>query len=374
MSNKKYFTNWSQQYRCQPDRVHYPASTAEIIESVNQARQVRVFGSGHSPSDIAMSNRDLIVLDCFNKIIDIDLSTETVLIQGGVTLKQLNSALAARGLALPNLGSISEQTVAGAMATATHGTGLSHGVLSTLIIEMTLINAFGKEIKISSSNNQKFFDAAKCHLGALGIVTELKLKVCKAFDLEVKEQPNDLETVLAELPERLKNDYYRFWYLPHVDRVWEWAATRQAPTNSSKRLQKFSFRRWYEEKLIGYHTLQLLLYIATYKDHLIPKINRWYADLMFAKAKTSREDSVSQFNFDCLFKQYVNEWSIPIERTAEAIMQIRQIIVDCNYKVHLPIEVRFVAKDDIWLSPCQGRDSCYIGVISYLPYGKKKRL
>jgi L-gulonolactone oxidase len=374
MRNKKHFINWSNQYQCRPTYVHHPASTGEarniIRQAVERKTKIRVFGSGHSPSDIAMSNYDLICSDRLNQILNINWDSQTIVTQAGVTLKELSEGLGQHGLALPNLGSISDQTVGGAIATATHGTGLNYGILSTIIQEITLVTALGEVIKISKDENSQLFNAAKCHLGSLGLVTELKLRTTKEFDLEVQEQPGTLENVLDTLPKRLQADHYRFWYLPHVDKVWEWSATRKPPGKTTPRQNFFQrLQSWYQEKLIGYYTFELLLYLATYNQGLIPSINSWYVQQMFSQPKHSQGNSVDQFNFNCLFKQQVNEWAIPIEHTAEAILQIRQMIIKKDYQVHLPIEVRFVKGDDIWLSPCQGRDSCYIGVITYMPYG-----
>ncbi len=373
--NQKPFKNWAGQYECTPARVHYPSSTDDIQRLVGDAAQrgsrIRVFGSGHSPSDIAMSDEDLVIVNRLDRVLSVDCRDRVAVTQAGVTLAQLNQVLAENGMALPNLGSISKQTIAGAMATATHGTGLGYGVLPTIIQEMTIVTASGEMLRTSASENPKIFSAARCNLGAIGLVTELKLKVCDAFDLEVTEQPNDLETVLEKLPDLLKSDHYRFWYLPHAERVWEWTATRQPPEKRSPKLNVLQrIQAWYRNRLIGYRGFEFLLYLATYQTRLIPHINRWYAREMFSRPKSSRGDSVSQFNFDCLFKQHVNEWCVPIAGTAEAILRIRQMILDRDYQVHLPIEVRFVRGDDIWLSPCFGSDRCYIGVIAYMPYEK----
>ncbi len=375
MSRSQAFENWSRQYRCMPNRVHYPTQTEAVVQVVQSAAQrgarIRVFGVGHSPSDIAMSDDELIVTTQLNRVLSVHRSTQTVTVQAGITLKELNQVLAREGLALPNLGSISAQTIGGAIATATHGTGLKYGVFSTWIQGMTLVTAVGEVLHLSEHENAHYFKAAQCSLGALGVVTELELKVCDAFDLEVFEQPNDLETVLANLPCRLEADHYRFWYLPHTDRVWEWSAMRKPPGRVQPPLAPVKrMQQWYQERLIGYHTLEFLLYLATFQPNWVPAINQWYTRQQFEVPRQSSSNSVAQFNFDCLFKQHVNEWCIPIQRTAEGILQIRDLIRDRGYQVHLPIEVRFVKGDHIWLSPCQGGDRCYIGVIAYLPYGK----
>ena len=104
--------------------MHHPASTGEarniIRQAVERKTKIRVFGSGHSPSDIAMSNYDLICSDRLNQILNINWDSQTIVTQAGVTLKELSQGLGQHGLALPNLGSISDQTVGGAIATATH--------------------------------------------------------------------------------------------------------------------------------------------------------------------------------------------------------------------------------------------------------------
>jgi L-gulonolactone oxidase len=369
------FENWSRQYRCIPHHIYYPTNTQEVVHviqsEVRQKSRIRAFGAGHSPGDIAMSDEGLIVTTQLNRILAVDPTTKAIAVQSGITLTDLNQVLASYGLALPNLGSISAQTLGGAIATATHGTGLNYGVLSTLIRAMTLVTAEGETVRLSEQENPRFFNAAQCSLGALGVVTELELQVCDAFDLEVFEQPNALETVLEDLPNRLQADHYRFWYLPHADRVWEWSAIRKPPGGAQPRLTLLNrIHQWYQNRLIGYHLMELLLYLATFYHSWIPSINQWYTHQQFATPRQSRSDSVTQFNFDCLFKQHVNEWCIPIQNTAQGILQIRDMIRQYGYQVHLPIEVRFVKGDDIWLSPCQGRDSCYIGVIAYLPYGK----
>lgn len=375
MSNR-FFETWSKQYRCFPQQVHYPTSVEDTVNIMSKIRgqdsRIKVFGSGHSPSNIAMSDDELIIINQLNNILSVNASTKKVVAQGGVLLSELNQVLDNYGLAIPNLGSISEQTLAGAMATATHGTGLNYGVLPTLIEGMTLVTASGDLVYTSKEENPEILKAAQCNLGVLGIVTEMELKVCDAFDLEVSEQPNTLENVLSNLDNRLQADHYRFWYLPHADRVWEWTASRKPPSNSYPRLSTFErIRKWYDERLIGYQVFQFLLYLGIYNQALVPGINRWYTGKNFFQPRQQSGKSFNQFNFDCLFKQHVNEWCIPIENTSKAIEQIRQMISDRGYRVHLPIEVRFVAKDDIWLSPCFGRDSCYIGVIAYLPYGQK---
>ncbi len=367
----KSIQNWSKQYSCQPKTYFQPQTESELIQQLNSNQQtIRVLGSACSPSDIAMSDECLLGLQNMNRVLNVDVERQTVSVQGGVTLNQLNPALAQHGLAMPNLGSISEQTLAGAIATGTHGTGLGFGSIASQLESATLITAQGEKKQVTRDTT--LFNGLGCHLGSLGILSELTLNVCPAFDLEIQENPNSLTRIFTHLEQSLKQDHYRFWVLPHTNQAWEWQAKRINPGSNTQLPGQFAkMKNWYKDTLVGFHFFQFLLYLGRYQANLIPAINNWFTRRFFNQAKQSVVNNVQGMNFDCLFSQHVNEWSIPIEHTEEAITRLQRLIDAKGYKVHLPIEVRFVKGDNFWLSPCQGRDSCYIGVIMYRPYGRE---
>lgn len=317
-----------------------------------------------------MSDEDLLIVDGMNRVIAVNATTGRVLVEGGARLCDITEAVAPHGLAFPVLGSISEQTIAGAIATASHGTGIGVGCLSSLVDEIEIVTPVGEILMLSAHRNTDIFNAARCGLGAIGVITKVTLKLVPAFDLEVSEHETPLETILSELPERLKLDHYRFWYLPHADRAWEWKAARAQPSPARHPTRR-SLGVWLRDQALGVHVYEAMLYLCSFVPALLPLVNRWYANLFFRAPRSSRKRSDRQFNFSCLFKQHVNEWAIPVERTAEALRSLRSLIANHGFRVHLPIEVRFVKGDDIWLSPCYGRDSCYIGVVANMPFGRK---
>ena len=118
--------NWAGNQRCVPAAVHEPTSTDEVAAIVLQAaesgQRVKAIGGGHSFTDAAMTDGHLVSLDGMNRILEVDGTDVTV--QAGIRLHELNAALFERGLALPNLGDIDKQSIAGATSTATHGTGI----------------------------------------------------------------------------------------------------------------------------------------------------------------------------------------------------------------------------------------------------------
>jgi L-gulonolactone oxidase len=320
-----------------------------------------------------MSDDVLVVQDRMTRVLSVDAPRRRARAEAGASLAAVDDALRSEGLALPSLGSIASQTVAGAIATATHGTGLAYGVLSTLVDEVTIVSGSGEVVRIARGENEAWLDGVRCHLGALGIITDVTLAVCEAFDLAVEERPASLDEVLGNLAHRVAADHYRFWYLPHADRVWEWRAVRTSIGQPRRTRPIERVITWTRERLVGYHAFELALAVAAREDRLVPLINRAYARAMFARPRTANGPSRALFNFDCLFKQHVDEWAIPIEHTARAVRALRERIATRGFRVHLPIEVRFVKGDDIWLSPCYGRDTCYVGVIAYMPYGRPTR-
>jgi L-gulonolactone oxidase len=288
-------------------------------------------------------------------------------------LKDLNAYLEAEGFGLRNLGSISDQTLAGAISTGTHGTGIEYGILATDVTRIQLVNGKGEILEASEGDSDpSLFKAALCSLGSLGIITELTVRVEPLQHLDALEYPLTSKEVEGNLDKVIRGaEHSRFWWFPHSQKCMVWQANKTQPDrrNLTSKQLKSKIRARYE-KAVGYYSFEAALWLSTFASPAIPYINRAYRRLLFDSIKHTEDVTHKVFNFDCLFKQYVTEWAIPIERTKEAMEGIRTMISRHNFKVHYPIEVRFVKGDDIWLSPSYGGDSCWIGIIMYRPYGK----
>jgi L-gulonolactone oxidase len=123
------------------------------------------------------------------------------------------------------------------------------------------------------------------------------------------------------------------------------------------------------DSLFGFHILQFCLFISLFFPSLVPTINNVWRSTLFALPIHQRGRSIDLFNFDCLFAQHVSEWALPIENASSAIAAVENLLKNKKINAHFPVEIRFVASDDSWLSPTSGRLSVYIGIISYRPYG-----
>ena len=120
--------NWAENQKSHPSVIERPSSESEVIAVVNRAvsnkQRVKVVGSGHSFTGIAVPDEVMIDLSKLNRIVDVDRARGLVTVQAGIVLSDLNAHLEAQGLSMPNLGDVTYQTLAGAVSTSTHGTGL----------------------------------------------------------------------------------------------------------------------------------------------------------------------------------------------------------------------------------------------------------
>jgi L-gulonolactone oxidase len=347
--------NWSGGQRCVPVTRERPGSRADVAAAVRRAadagRTVRVAGAGHSFTAGALTDGTLLSLERLDRVLDADASSGLVRVEAGITLHALNRELLARGLALPNLGDIDVQSLAGALATATHGTGARLGNLGTAVAGMELVLGDGSERAIADGD---LLQAARVGLGALGVVVAVTLRCVPAFRLRGVDRPEPLEEVLAALDERTAADHFEFWTFPHTDV----ALTRTNTRTETPRMVPGRAPGWLQDVLLDNHTFALLNRIARRAPRTIPRLNRAAA---WAASSRERVDwSFRIFASPRLVRFEEMEYAIPREHAAEAVREAKAILE--RHPVSFPIELRFVAGDDALLSPAHGRDSAYVAV------------
>ncbi|KAG8122984.1 hypothetical protein E2320_018472 [Naja naja] len=319
-----------------------------------------------------------------NKILEVDREKKQVTVEAGILLSHLNVELNKHGLALPILGAVSDVAAAGVIGTGTHNTGFSHGILATQInhmsdltqsgnlminetdvVAMTLLTASGEILECSETVNPEVFRAACVHLGCLGIILTITFQCVAEFYLQETTFPSTLKEVLDNLENHLKkSEYFRFLWFPHSENV---SIIYQDHTNKPPS----SSANWFCDYAIGYYLLELLLWISTFLPFLVSWINHFFFWLLFTGKVENVNLSYKIFNYECRFKQHVQDWAIPIEKTKDALLELKGILETSPKMVaHYPVEVRFTQGDDFLLSPCFQRNSCYINIIMYRPYGK----
>jgi len=372
MPSRNRVENWSETYSSTPRVLRYVDTIEALRAGLEEARRegaaVRVLGASQSPNDIAMSEEHLLVIQGLKQIREMDRERCEVVAEAGITLAELADALARDGMALPNLASITRQTLGGAAATGTHGTGVAWGSLPTWIEGFEMVSVDGKVL--DTKDEPEMLRVGRLSLGSLGVQTAFRLKVVPEFDLRVEEGPVKLETAMQ--PEWYGGaDHARVWYLPHVGHAWGWRAWRVPHEARVDRVRESRFRRWWRDRVLGYQGFQAGLWLAGSVPALLPAVNRAYSWKFLSQSRTSVAGSVEQFTFDCLFHQRVTEWAVPLKDAEAAVRSVRELGESGEFQAHLPVEIRFTAGDDIPLSPTFGGARCWIGIVSYIPWGRE---
>lgn len=173
--------NWAGNYTYSATRFHHPATVAQVQDVVRRSRVLRVVGSRHSFNGIADSTEDMVSLEQLDQVVALDRTRRTVTVEGGIRYGQLGAYLHQEGFALPNLASLPHISVAGACATATHGSGVGNSNLATSVAGMELVTAAGEVITCSRDLDGDRFPGMVVSLGGLGVVTKLTLDVVPTF-------------------------------------------------------------------------------------------------------------------------------------------------------------------------------------------------
>ncbi|TDC73787.1 FAD-binding protein [Streptomyces hainanensis] len=175
--------NWAGNITFGAERWHRPSTIDELRRIVATARQVRVLGAGHSFSDIADTTGDLVRLDGLPRRVEIDPESATVTVGGGLRYADFCAEVHAAGFALANLASLPHITVAGAVATGTHGSGNGVPGLASSVAAIELIGPEGDPVRLSRAEDPERFAGAVVNLGALGPVTALTLDLERGYDV-----------------------------------------------------------------------------------------------------------------------------------------------------------------------------------------------
>ncbi len=356
--------NWAGDESCRPREVVHPRSTEEIAAAVARASQagmrVRVAGAGHSFTDIACTDGMLIVLDRFQETLDVDRASGLVRVQAGISIARLNAAVAEHGLALENLGDIDAQSIAGAISTATHGTGARLRNMPSQVVALTLVLADGSVFECSEQDDAEALLAARVGLGALGVIAEVTLRCVPAFTLCGIDAPAPLKDTLARFEQlALENDHFEFYVFPHCDT----ALTRTNNRTEQPPEPRGKVAEYANDVLLTNRTFEMFCRIARRVPNRIPEINRIVTRLAGKSKRIDRSDRI--FASPRLVKFTEMEYALPRERTSEAVRRVLETVERRGFAVPFPIEVRAVAPDDALLSTAQGRDSGYVAVHMY---------
>jgi FAD-linked oxidoreductase len=358
------WANWAGDQRCRPARIVRPAGRDELAGAIVAAamarEKVRVAGSGHSFTEAALSEGTLIRLEGLGGVLDADRESGLVRVGGGTVLADLNEELARLGLAMENLGDIDRQTIAGAISTGTHGTGVRLRNISAQVEGMELVLGDGSVRHLGPTTHPELLRAARVGVGALGAISAVTLRCVPAFSLLRVDAPHPREEVLDTFQQRAEqHDHFELFTFPYSDLalVLERNRTEEPPRprgRAAAYLNDVVLENW---------ALEALAATGKAIPRLIPALSRLAGRLASGSRTSDRSDRVFVNERRVRFTEM--EYALPREHGPEAARRVVEWVRANRYPVFFPIEMRVSAGDDAALSPAHERQSAYVAVHQY---------
>lgn len=352
--------NWARNQRSIAAERSSPRSEQELREFVRQVARrggkLKIVGGGHSWSDVAHTRGATVSLDRLARFVHIDRERRRVRVEAGIRLHALCDVLRREGLALPVLGSIAEQSIAGAISTGTHGSGVRFGNLATAVRALRVVLASGQAIEVTPERDVDLFRALTISVGLCGIITEVELGCEPAFDLEEVQYPVPFARAVAEVDEIARSaEHVKLWWLPYTDQVQVYAASRtrraRTPVDGARRFAEGPVLRRIAEGL---------LWLGARRPALVPAIDRLTARQIYRReTRVDRGEFV--YHVPQVPRHRETEFALGHEHAGASLVTLRDIVERRRLPVSFIQELRFVAADEAWLSPAYGRATCQLG-------------
>jgi len=315
------WTNWSGSVACQPQRIETPqseAATAALVRATAAAGlPVRAAGAGHSFVPVCASDGLLVLTEGLQGLAGTDPAAGTAAVRAGTRIWQMGPLLHAAGLGMITMGDIDRQSLAGAVATGTHGSGPTLGSISTQVAALRLVTADGEVVACSAAREPDVFECARVNLGVLGLVTEIALRVLPAFRLRERTWSCPFDAGLDQLDALIPaNRHFEFFWRPRTD-------------------------------LCDMKTLNLVSGVpqTPVSDGDVAERVGWSHEIIPSERNVKFNEI---------------EFAIPAARGPECLREIRACMRDRHPEVAWPLEYRTLAADDIPLSPAHGRPTVTI--------------
>ena len=329
--------NWAGNYTYRATRVHHPTTIEQVQDLVRRSRRIKALGTRHSFNGIADTAEDLVSLEHFDKVVALDIERCTVTVEAGVRYGQLCQYLHRNGFALHNLASLPHISVAGACATATHGSGDSHGVLATAVSAVEMVTANGDVAVFSREQHGEQFQGMIVALGGLGVVTKLTLDLLPTFDMR--------QDVYEDLPLTVLED--------HFDTIFSSAYSVSLFTEwKSEQINQIWFKRHVGESP-SFELQSLGATLAPSDRHPIIGISAasctrqmgvpgpWFERMPHFRMEYTPSSG----------EELQSEYLVPRQHAFAALRAVNQLREQIAPLLQIS-EIRSIAADDLWMSPC----------------------
>jgi FAD-linked oxidoreductase len=333
------WSNWSGSVRAQPAEIANPRDEAELQALVRRAERLRVTGAGHSFMPLCETDGVLVSLNQMHDALRVAPDRLTVDVPAGWSLKRLTAALWAEGLSLANQGDVDPQSLAGALGTGTHGTGKTLGSLSTLARGFRLVAADGSVVACSPAENPELFEAQRLSLGLFGVASRITIDVLPAFRLEERIEKRPLAWVLEHFDEvAASHRHAEFFVFPYAEAaLLKTLQPTQAPDEQP--------RAGLNEDAV----LRLCCEVMRAAPWLTGPLQRFMTRAAGASRRVGPACEIFPSERSVRFEEM--EYELPREAGLPTLREAIAWIRRAREPVAFPFEFRWVAADDIWISP-----------------------
>ncbi|MGP5081279.1 D-arabinono-1,4-lactone oxidase [Corynebacterium variabile] len=359
--------NWSRAQTAHPQAFVQPATEAELVGVVRDAAarglHVKTVGAGHSFTPAAVTDGVLVNLDNLTGLVHVDKDDMEVTFLAGTRLRDIPGLLRPHGLALANQGDVDPQSLAGALSTSTHGTGVGFTGFAGMVRGLRIVTADG--VVHDAGPGDPLFECGRVSIGALGVLTQVRMAVVDTFILSAVEKAEPLGPVVENFTALAHEvDHLEYYWFPGTSVAHVKRNTRH-PLSDRDNVPG-SVPRWksvIDDELVSNAAYGAMCRVMSVAPKTTGFFNRVSAGALAQREYADVAHDVFVSKRRVRFNEM--EYSVPLADAPEVLAEVHRAIDACGIPVGFPIEVRATAADDVPLSTAKGRESCYIAAHRY---------
>lgn len=359
----KKWTNWCEHYLAYPN-YYAPASIDEvssIVKTHGASKQtIRVTGAAHSFSPVALPEQSALTLHYLRGLIAVDTTNLTATFYAGTYLHEIGPLLADYGLALINMGDIQVQTLAGAISTGTHGTGVTLGSFASMVTNWGFINGLGEYVEHSRGDDE-LSEALAVSVGLLGILVNVTIRVIPLYSLAYKSERKNIYKELIHFQTSIReNRHVEWFYFPGSDTI-------QVKTmNSRAAVAQGKWQKRLDElqiQLLENNVFYLASELCKWKPSLSKHVSQLSSNVITETERVGLSYNVYPSPRNVKFVE--TEYAIPLTQFEACMEEIHHLFKRGTFDVHFPIECRTTAGEAGFLSPTQQQESAFLSFHMY---------
>lgn len=351
------WANWDRTISSKPSDLAFPETEEEVRKLVQGgARPIRAVGAGHSWSHLVDTSGVIVSLDRLRIEPNVDRATRQATVSAGIRLRDLGPLLRTHNLCMRNVGAVTAQSLAGAMSTGTHGSGIGYGILGTQISALRVVDGYGDVREFNEREHPQEMAALRLNLGCLGIITSVTIGCVRDHNVKLDQYPMSFGDFLDAYDDLYKkNERVRAYWFPGSKLVYVNTMNRTEEPDAEGPVYS-----WFEAVLMRNWVLSLFWTKGRFIPPLIPTLNKVQEVLGYHRS------SVVGPCFEAITtpmppRHQEAESTVPAEAGRKALEDYDKLVREHHIHLNVPAELRFVAGDDVMLSPCNRGPVFYIG-------------